>query len=90
MSRLGPTQHLVLRAMVRLSDRGDEANTASEIAQVMYGSMCRPTADGENVANTLRRLHTAGLVIRLGTSASGARCWAITDAGRAALTEASS
>lgn len=90
MSALGPAQRLVLLALAG-RPAGEAPLTPQEIAEVIAFRMrrrVRSTADGENVANTLRRLANRGLVEKLGTSFTNARCWAITDAGRAALKEA--
>lgn len=87
-SPLGPAQHLVLLALDVVLPGGSPL-TPREIADIIAGRLRlqarRPTAEAEAANAALRRLERHGLVERLGTAASGARCWAITTAGRDAL-----
>lgn len=88
---LGPTQRLVL-AVLDDFDLDEGPPTAAEIADQIPSwnvahRLRRPTAEAEAAQGCLARLARRGLVQRLGTAHNGARCWAITDAGRAALAE---
>jgi hypothetical protein len=75
---LGRRQIEVLSTLAKV---GEVPPTAEEIAWSRYGSSAWAGA----ISSALRRLHKAGLVTPLGQAASGARTWAITDAGRQAL-----
>jgi hypothetical protein len=89
---LGPTQRLVLCVLDSVEPDGAPP-TAAEIADQMAEFMQlahdlrRPTTETEAAQGCLARLARRGLVQRLGTAHNGARCWAITDAGRTALAE---
>jgi len=94
-SPLGPTQRLVLLALYDVRPEAAPptaaelaetvnliaADAAPEMAQRISDLPCGPNA----VNRALTGLRRRELAEKLGTSSTGARCWAITDAGRAAL-----
>lgn len=78
---VGAAQKVVLQAIAGT----ENPHSARELAQRIYRRECRPDKDTENVSRTLRRMEATGLVYAAGISPLGARTWALTDAGRAAL-----
>lgn len=94
MSTLGPTQILVLCALDAIADDGAPL-TPAEIADYMAermkeshpGYLRRRTSEAEAANAALRRLLKHAMVERLGKASNGARCWAITPAGRQHLAD---
>lgn len=89
---LGPTQTLVLCILDGFDEQGETPPTAAELADEMAEWMLlahgrRPISETGAAKGSLTKLARRGLVERVGTAANGARCWGITDAGRAALAE---
>lgn len=94
-SPLGPTQRLVLLALEGLAP-DDAPLTPYEIGERLASAAHEagfdwPTASSEQPAarGGLRGLERRGLVERRGLAWNGARCWAITPAGRDVLKEPS-
>lgn len=95
MARLTELQRLVL-AELAFVPRDDAPPTPSELAERIAPERGirswerKPAAEAESIANCLSRMARPSKrwVERRGLSSTGARCWAITDAGRRLAHEA--
>lgn len=89
---LGAAQKAVLRVLYEAKSHQEAPPTATEIADTITerarrGGLPRRShvRDTAQVRSALKSLTTRDLVRPLGTSASGGRCYEITDAGDRAL-----